>query len=48
MKLLYRTKAKTIGGREGFVELADGNIKLKLSIPKSIGGPGVEGAINFY
>ena len=36
----YTTSATTVGGRNGHVESADGLIKLDLSVPKEIGGPG--------
>ena len=36
----YTASATTIGGRNGHVESADGLIKLDLSVPKDIGGPG--------
>ncbi len=46
MTTIYKTKASAKGGRDGLVESDDGNIKLNLSIPKSLGGPGLPGATN--
>lgn len=46
MKILYQTKAKAKGGRDGHVETEDGTLRLDLSIPKSLGGPGKAGATN--
>ncbi len=42
----YVAHATTIGGRNGRVETSDGLLKADLSMPKSIGGPGKEGASN--
>ena len=39
-KILYTAKAKTTGGRDGHSETDDGAVKLDLSLPKSLGGPG--------
>ena len=46
MKTLYRTKATAKGGRDGRAETEDGNLKVELSIPKPLGGPGKPGATN--
>ncbi|MGE0631866.1 MAG: organic hydroperoxide resistance protein [Pseudobdellovibrionaceae bacterium] len=46
MKILYKTNATARGGRDGFAETDDGNLKVNLSIPKSLGGPGKPGATN--
>ncbi|HEY8280804.1 MAG TPA: organic hydroperoxide resistance protein [Bdellovibrionota bacterium] len=46
MKILYTAKAKTTGGRDGHTETDDGTLKLDLSLPKSLGGPGKPGATN--
>ena len=46
MKVLYTATAKAHGGRDGVVETNDGVLKLNLSIPKSLGGPGKSGATN--
>lgn len=46
MKVLYKTKAKAVGGRDGHAETEDGVLSVNLSIPKSLGGPGKEGATN--
>ncbi len=45
-KILYTAKAKTTGGRDGHSETDDGAVKLDLSLPKSLGGPGKPGATN--
>jgi osmotically inducible protein OsmC len=39
MKALYEATAKTTGGRMGHVKTTDGLIDMKLSLPKSLGGP---------
>ncbi|MBV9812018.1 MAG: OsmC family protein, partial [Acetobacteraceae bacterium] len=36
----HTAHATTTGGRNGHVESSDGLIKLDLSVPKDIGGPG--------
>lgn len=46
MKILYTAKAKAVGGRDGFAETDDGALKVELSIPKQLGGPGKPGATN--
>jgi lipoyl-dependent peroxiredoxin len=46
MEALYTAKARAKGGRNGHVETLDGDLKLDLSIPKTMGGPGKQGAIN--
>ena len=46
MKILYQAKASAKGGRDGHVETDDGVLRLDLSIPKSLGGPGKAGATN--
>ncbi len=46
MKILYKTKAITTGGRDGHVETEDGNLKLNLSMPKELGDPGKPNATN--
>ena len=40
IKPLFTAKAKAIGGRNGTTEAADGSIKVNLSVPKEMGGPG--------
>ncbi len=40
MQSLYSAQATAVGGRDGHVETADGLLKLEMSIPKSMGGPG--------
>ena len=42
----YVAHATTVGGRNGHVETSDGLLKADLTMPKSIGGPGKEGASN--
>ncbi len=46
MKVLYTTTATAKGGRDGHVESMDGRLKVNLSMPKELGGPGKEGATN--
>lgn len=43
MKALYTATASVKGGRTGSVETSDGVLKLKLSMPKSMGGDGGDG-----
>ena len=40
---LYTAHAKATGGRDGSAASDDGRLKVKLSIPKELGGPGGEG-----
>ena len=42
----YTAHATTIAGRNGHVESSDGILKLDLTLPKEIGGPGKPGATN--
>jgi osmotically inducible protein OsmC len=42
MKTLYTAVVTTTGGREGYVTSDDGNLDLKLSMPKELGGKGGE------
>ena len=42
----YTAHATTVGGRNGHVETSDGLLKLDLSVPKDIGGPGKPGTSN--
>ena len=44
MKILYTTQATSIGGREGRSKTEDGNLDVKLALPKELGGAG--GATN--
>jgi osmotically inducible protein OsmC len=46
MKILYQTKATAKGGRDGHAETDDGALRVDLSIPKALGGPGKPGATN--
>ena len=43
MKTLYETQATAIGGRCGSVASADGRLKVRLDLPKSLGGDDREG-----
>ncbi len=43
MKPLYYAKATATGGRDGSAATDDGKVKVKLSVPKELGGPGGEG-----
>ena len=40
---LYTAHAKATGGRDGSAASDDGRLKVKLSVPKELGGPGGEG-----
>jgi lipoyl-dependent peroxiredoxin len=40
VKVLYNTEATATGGREGWVESADGHLNMHLTLPKELGGPG--------
>jgi Ohr subfamily peroxiredoxin len=39
-KVLYRAHAKSTGGRDGTSRTSDGQIDLKLAVPKEMGGAG--------
>ncbi len=41
--VLYETKAKATGGRDGTVETLTGSFQAKLTTPKELGGAGGEG-----
>lgn len=43
MKIAYTTKASATGGRDGRAASEDGKLKVQLSVPKELGGPGGEG-----
>jgi Ohr subfamily peroxiredoxin len=43
---LYTAVATATGGRDGHVESSDGIVKLDLSVPRSMGGPGKPGTSN--
>ena len=43
MKPLYTASATAQGGRRGYVESSDGVLKLDLSMPEGLGGPGGDG-----
>ncbi|WP_445680485.1 organic hydroperoxide resistance protein [Radicibacter daui] len=40
MKVLYQTSSTATGGRDGSVRSEDGELALKLTVPKELGGPG--------
>jgi lipoyl-dependent peroxiredoxin len=42
-KKLYTASATAIGGRDGTVKSDDGNLDLKIVMPKAMGGPGGAG-----
>jgi Ohr subfamily peroxiredoxin len=42
-KVLYRGKAKATGGRDGRTKTQNGDIDVKLTTPKELGGPGGAG-----
>ncbi|QIE60589.1 organic hydroperoxide resistance protein [Rasiella rasia] len=44
MKTLYEATSTAVGARNGHVRSEDGPIDFKLSVPKSMGGDGGEGA----
>ncbi|RDK84781.1 organic hydroperoxide resistance protein [Marinirhabdus gelatinilytica] len=44
MKTLYEATSTAVGGRAGHVTTEDGPIDLNLSVPKSMGGDGGDGA----
>lgn len=46
MDALYTATATARGGRNGEVATDDGIVKFRLSIPKSMGGPGAPGTTN--
>jgi osmotically inducible protein OsmC len=43
IKPLFTATANSTGGRNGHSETADGEVKVDLSIPKEMGGPGLPG-----
>ena len=43
---LYTAVATATGGRDGHVESSDGIVKLDLSVPREMGGPGKPGTSN--
>ena len=46
MQTLYTAMATADGGREGNVASSDGNLVVKLSLPKGLGGPESPGTTN--
>ncbi|MEM8703219.1 MAG: organic hydroperoxide resistance protein [Pseudomonadota bacterium] len=43
VEVLYETKARATGGRDGSAETLSGSFKVKLSTPRELGGAGGEG-----
>ncbi len=43
VNVLYKTKAKATGGRDGQSATLDGTLAVKLTTPKELGGPGGAG-----
>ena len=43
INVLYRTRATTIGGRDGRSAVDDGSLEIKLTTPKELGGAGGAG-----
>jgi osmotically inducible protein OsmC len=43
IKVLFTAKATAKGGRNGHAESSDGVVKVDLSVPKEMGGPGRQG-----
>ena len=44
IKPLFTIRATAIGGRNGHAETSDGLVRVDLSVPKEMGGPGKAGA----
>ncbi|WP_077037737.1 organic hydroperoxide resistance protein [Pelomonas sp. KK5] len=42
-KVLYTAHATSTGGRDGSSKSSDGNLEVKLTVPKEMGGPGGAG-----
>merc|ERR1711991_279988 len=42
VKVLHESSAKAVGGRAGSTRNSDGVVDVKLSLPKSLGGEGVQ------
>ena len=40
---IYKTRATSTGGRDGRARSEDGQLDIKLAVPKEMGGPGGEG-----
>lgn len=45
IKPLFTATATTVGGRNGHSETSDGVVKVELSTPKEMGGPGKPGTV---
>ncbi len=43
LKILFTATSSATGGRNGHSEAADGSVKVDLSVPKEMGGPGKPG-----
>ena len=39
-KVVYQAQAKSTGGRDGTTRTSDGQLDLKLAVPKELGGAG--------
>ncbi len=46
MNVLYTAEATATGGRDGSARTSDGNLDVKLKVPKELGGPGGENTTN--
>ncbi|MCK9542460.1 MAG: organic hydroperoxide resistance protein [Novosphingobium sp.] len=44
VNVIYKTRATATGGRDGRARSEDGQLDIKLTVPKEMGGPGGEGA----
>src|SRR5688572_4908903 len=44
VNVIYKTRATATGGRDGRARTEEGDVDLRLVIPKEMGGPGGEGA----
>lgn len=45
IKPLFTANATAVGGRNGHSETSDGHVKVDLSVPKEMGGPGKPGTV---
>lgn len=45
IKPLFTATATAVGGRNGHSETSDGSVKVDLSVPKEMGGPGKPGTV---
>jgi len=44
--ILHSAQAKSIGGRDGYIESDDNVLRLELTMPRHLGGRNREGATN--